>query len=74
MNDETNNSRNYFSEGRRSVDHTGQRAYIYACRKFRSVPSASFHRQLEHATSIDMKHYGAGPRGVKAIAIPMLVS
>ena len=57
-----------------SVDSTGQRAYTNACRRFRSVPSAMFHRQLAYSTNIDMKHYGAGPSGIKAIAIPMMVS
>ena len=55
-------------------DDTGQRAYENACTKFKALPIKAFHRQLADSTEIDMRYYGAGPTGAKAIAIPMVVS
>ncbi|KAK2157190.1 hypothetical protein LSH36_196g06025 [Paralvinella palmiformis] len=55
-------------------DGTGQLAYENACAKFHALPISSFHRKLAEATSIDIKHYGVGPKGAKAIAIPMVIN
>ena len=62
------------TEERIPYDETGQRAYYRACHRFQALPSMSFHRKLGYATQIDMRHYGTGPRGAQAIAIPMVVS
>ena len=55
-------------------DETGVETYDAACRKYRALPSASFRRRLANAHSIDLKHYGLGPKGAQAIAVPMVVS
>ena len=64
----------YFSESYIPYDDTGQRAYENACKKYKALTSTSFHRKLAESTNIDLRHYGAGPRGGKALAIPLVVS
>ena len=54
-------------------DETGQQAYHRACTYFGAIRSSAFHRKLGYATQIDMKHYGVGPKGAKALSIPMIV-
>ena len=63
-----------FSERYIPYDDTGQRAYENACKKYKALTSTSFHRKLAESTNIDLRHYGAGPRGGKALAIPLVVS
>ena len=63
-----------FSESYIPYDDTGQRAYENACKKYKALTSTSFHRKLAESTNIDLRHYGAGPRGGKALAIPLVVS
>ena len=61
------------SDRRYMFDETGQRTYENACQKYNVLMSRSFYKQLPSAEIIKMRHYGAGPRGAKAIAIPMVV-
>ena len=63
-----------FAERYVPYDDTGQRAYENACKKYKALASTSFHRKLADSTNIDLRHYGAGPRGGKALAIPLVVS
>ncbi|KAI0209554.1 hypothetical protein LSAT2_005806 [Lamellibrachia satsuma] len=55
-------------------DYTGLQAYERACAKYKSTPCSAVRRKLASASAIDLKHYGSGPRGAMALAIPMVIN
>ncbi|XP_069806371.1 leucine-rich repeat-containing protein 74A [Dendropsophus ebraccatus] len=54
-------------EGSPSQAPAGQDVYVQACRQVGIVPASYFLRHINE-THMDLKHYGLGPRGARAIA------
>ena len=63
-----------FLEDYSPYDFSGQKAYTNACKRYKALPSSSFFKNLADSEVINMAHYGMGPKGVKALSIPMVVS
>ena len=51
----------------KTLDRTGQRTYLTACKTLETVPITFFYRNLVSET-VDMTHRGIGPRGAQAMA------
>uniref|UniRef100_A0A667YX35 Leucine rich repeat containing 74B n=1 Tax=Myripristis murdjan TaxID=586833 RepID=A0A667YX35_9TELE len=63
----------YFSEKKKSYDHTGETRYMKACKKLQVVPACSFLRQMQNS-EVSMMHYGLGPKGTKALAVALVTN
>lgn len=55
-------------------DDTGRRTYEKICQKLGVIPSSKILRKLAESPSIDIKHYGLGPKGTMAVSVALVVS
>lgn len=55
-------------------DDTGRRTYEKICQKLDVVPSSKILRKLAESPSIDIRHYGLGPKGTMAVSVALVVS
>jgi hypothetical protein len=58
-----------------AFDNTGRQAYLRACKKFSTKASSSVQRQLSNpkTKAVDISYYNIGPKGAKALIVPLLV-
>ncbi|KAJ8286022.1 hypothetical protein GJAV_G00033630 [Gymnothorax javanicus] len=54
-------------------DPTGETCYRAACRVFGVVPASYFLRKM-NSSELNMMHYGLGPQGTKALAVPLVTN
>lgn len=66
----------FISESYPAYDDTGQYAYTSACKRYNALPVSTLYRKLANprTSDIDMKYYGTGATGARALAIPVVVS
>uniref|UniRef100_K1QCG8 EF-hand domain-containing protein n=1 Tax=Magallana gigas TaxID=29159 RepID=K1QCG8_MAGGI len=53
-------------------DDTGRRTYEKICQKLDVVPSSKILRKLAESPSIDIRHYGLGPKGTMAVSVALV--
>ncbi|XP_056231409.1 leucine-rich repeat-containing protein 74B isoform X2 [Seriola aureovittata] len=56
-----------------AYDPTGQTYYMEACERLQVVPASSFLRHIRDS-ELSMAHYGLGPQGTKALAVPLVTN
>ncbi|CAH1773308.1 unnamed protein product [Owenia fusiformis] len=62
------------SEKAYRYDDTGKTAYDNACKRYNVVPASGVLKALPFEEEIDIKHYGMGPKGARAMAIPLVIN
>lgn len=55
-------------------DDTGRRTYEKICQKLDVVPSSKILRKLAESPSIDIRHYGLGPKGTMAVSVALVIN
>ncbi|KAK3089767.1 hypothetical protein FSP39_006361 [Pinctada imbricata] len=57
-----------------NYDDTGQKTYERACKKYGTVPSSKLLTKLGEEKEIDIKYYGLGPIGTRAICVALVIN
>nr|XP_033812538.1 leucine-rich repeat-containing protein 74B [Geotrypetes seraphini] len=60
-------------ETKAPYDPTGRNNYLEACKVYGVVPISYFLRHMAD-TNLTMRHHGLGPKGTKALAVPLITN
>uniref|UniRef100_A0A672YJA8 Leucine rich repeat containing 74A n=1 Tax=Sphaeramia orbicularis TaxID=375764 RepID=A0A672YJA8_9TELE len=63
----------YIADMEETYDPTGQTCYMEACDKLQVVPASYFLRHM-HSNELSMAHRNLGPKGTKALAVPLVTN